>query len=215
MLKVPAIIAASIISFVLGAGAALVSVTYINPDWRTPKAADSKQSASAASDAGAPPGGGAMRGPGGGPGGGRAAGGPGGGGRPGGGRPGGGGAGGGGPSSKAQLVALVTKLEQLTSKPLTVNLNEEQQAKLREELKGLDEKDDLTDDEAKKRLDSILELVKGDKETLEAAGYRWPGQRGGGGGAPTPSEERNPFKAEDAGKHLKALRDQLSKGKTE
>jgi hypothetical protein len=204
MLKVPAIIAASIISFVLGAGVALMSVTYINPDWRTPKAAYAEQSPSAASDSG-----GSSRGPGGGAGGGRAGGGPGGGGR-------GGGAGGGGPSSRAQLVALVTKLEQLTSKPLSVNLNEEQQARLREELNGLDEKDELTDEEAKKRLDSILELVKGDKETLEAAGYRWPGQRGGGGGAQTPSSEvRNPFKAEDGGKHLKALRDQLSKGKPE
>jgi hypothetical protein len=228
MLKVPAIIAASIIGFVLGGGAALLGVSIINPGLKLFKTADSEQASAAASDSAGPAGGG-MMGPGGGPGGGRGgAGGPGargsgGGGRggaggPGGGRGGGapGGArGGGGPNSKAQLVALVTKLEQLTSKPLSVNLNEEQQAKLREELKGLNEKDDLSDDEAKKRLDSILEIVKGEKETLEAAGYRWPGQRGGGGGTQPPAEVPNPFKEGDAGKHLKALQEQLSKGKTE
>jgi hypothetical protein len=196
MLRVPAIIAASIIAFVLGAGAALMTVTIINPDWRTSKPAGTEHSGTSGPEAS--PGGSNMGPMGGAPGGGRA---------------GGGGRGGGGPSSKAQLAALVTKLDQLTGKPLSVSLNEEQQAKLREELKGLDEKDDLSDDEAKKHLDSILEIVKGDKDTLEAAGYRWPGQRDGGGSR-APAEVPNPFKEEDAGKHLKALREQL-KAKSE
>jgi hypothetical protein len=210
MLKVPAIIAASIISFMLGGGVAVLAVTLINPDWKTSKSTEAEQSTSATGGPGGPAGG--MGPMGAAPGGGR--GGPGGGGRAGGGP--GGGRGGGGPSSKVQLVALVTKLEQLTSKPLSVNLNQEQQEKLREELNGLDNQDELSEDDAKKRLESILEIVKGDKETLEAAGYRWPGPRGGGaGGGQPPAEPPNPFKEENAGKHLKALRDQLSKGKPE
>jgi hypothetical protein len=122
-----------------------------------------------------------------------------------------GGAGGGrGPSPKTQLAGLVTKLDQLTTKPLEVKLTDDQRAKLRAQLQGLDEKEELSDDEAKKRLDEILKIVEGDKDTLEAAGYRWPGEgggRGGGGGGgggrqPPPP---NPFKEGDAAKHLKDL----------
>src|SRR6202011_5651723 len=125
------------------------------------KSTEAEQSTTATGGAGGPAGGGMMGPMGAAPGGGR--GGAGGGGRAGG-APGGGR--GGGPSSKVQLVALVTKLEQLTSKPLSVNLNQEQQEKLREELNGLDNQDELSEDDAKKRLESILEIVKGDKETL-------------------------------------------------
>lgn len=126
----------------------------------------------------------------------------------------GGGMGGRGPTAKSQLASLVAKLDQLSQKPLAVNLNEDQRSKLVEQLKGLEDKADLPEEEAKKRLDAILEIVKSEKETLESAGYRWPGQRGGGG-RPA-ADVANPFKDEQNNKHLKSLQDSLiGKTKTE
>jgi hypothetical protein len=127
---------------------------------------------------------------------------------PGGGPPGGGG-GGRGPSPKAQLASLVTKLDQLTQKPLTVTLNDEEKAKLAEQLRGLAELDTLDDEEAKKRLEATLELVKDDREALEAAGYRWPGAPGGF----RPTGAPNPFKEEENAAHLKGLQARLEKPK--
>jgi hypothetical protein len=120
-----------------------------------------------------------------------------------------GGMGGRGPNSKNQLATLVTKLDQLTQKPLSVNLTQEQRAKLREQLQGLEKEEALSEDDAKKRLDVILEILKGDRATLEAAGYRWPGA---GGGRP-PANVSNPFMTEENGKHLKSLQDQVGKVK--
>jgi hypothetical protein len=119
------------------------------------------------------------------------------------------GMGGRGPNSKIQLASLVAKIDQLTQKPLTINLTDEKRAKLREQLQGLDTKEELSEEEAKKRLDAILEVVKEDRATLEAAGYRWPGQGGGGGGMRLPPMDPNPFTNEQNGKHLKSLQDQV------
>jgi len=118
-----------------------------------------------------------------------------------------------GPSAKAQLAGLVTKLDQLTQKPLSISLNDEKRAKLREQLQGLDKMEELSDDDAKKRMDAILEIVKDDRPTLEAAGYRWPGQGGGGRGMGAPNPAPNPFTTEANGKHLKSLQEQVAKGK--
>jgi hypothetical protein len=115
--------------------------------------------------------------------------------------------GGRGPSSKNQLATLVTKIDQLTKKPLVINLTDEKRTKLREQLQGLDKKEELSEVEAKKRLDAILEVVKEDRATLEAAGYRWPGE--GGGGFRPPSNDPNPFTSEQNGKHLKSLQEQV------
>src|SRR6266542_807803 len=101
-------------------------------------------------------------------------------GAPGGGRPGGppgmagppGAAGGGrGPSSKAQLAGLVTKLDVLTEKPLQITLSDEQKEKVRAALEGLAGKEELSEDEAKEKLDALLAVVEKDRDTLEAAGY--------------------------------------------
>lgn len=142
----------------------------------------------------------------------------GGGGRGGGGRGGarGGGGGGGGPSPKTQLAALIAKLDVLTKKPLEVKLDAEQKKKIHETIQKLDEKADLSDDEAKAKLDALLEIVKGQRETLEDAGYRWPGQgqgggnRGGQGNAPA-----NPFQAGANKEHLRSLETQLNEKKTD
>lgn len=108
-------------------------------------------------------------------------------------------------SSRNQLAGLVVKLDQLTQKPLTVSLSAEQRGKLAALLEGLDKEETLSEDEAKKRLDAILEIVKDDRKTMEAAGYRWPGE---GGGFRRPSDAPNPFKEEenDAVGALKSLR---------
>jgi hypothetical protein len=135
-----------------------------------------------------------------------------------------GGRGGGGPNPKAQLAALVNKLDVLTEKPLTVKLNEDQRKQVQEQLTGLAD-DNLSDDDAKKKLDKLLDVLKEQKGTLEAAGYQWPGEggRGGGRGGPTgnlPGGGRggrggepppNPFKNEQNAEHLKHLTDRLAK----
>ncbi len=116
-----------------------------------------------------------------------------------------------GPTSKSQLAAFVAKLDVLTRKPLTVKLTTDQKAKVREQLEGLEDKEELSEEDAKKTLNALLEIVKENKETLEAAGYRWPGQ----GGTPPPSDIPNPFKEKGDGDHLKSLRGQLRDGKNE
>ena len=122
-----------------------------------------------------------------------------------------GGMGGGGAQPKAQLAGLVDKLDLLTAKPLAIQLTDEQRAMIAEQLKGLDQAKELTDEEAKKKLDALTETLKPYRETLEAAGYRWPGAGGGGGRQPPPPP--NPFMEEKNNKHLKDLQDRLTKGK--
>jgi hypothetical protein len=122
---------------------------------------------------------------------------------------GGGGRGGGrGPTSRTQLVTLVDKLDVLTSKPLVIDMPPEKKAKVAELLRGLEQKADLTEEEAKAKLDALAAELKDYKSTLEAAGYRWPGD------APPqpPASAGNPFK-EQAGQHLKALQERLVKAK--
>jgi hypothetical protein len=139
-----------------------------------------------------------------------------GGGMPGGGMPGRGGRGG-GPNYKGQLANLIGKLDVLTDKPLTIRLSDEQRTKVKELLKGLDG-DELSDEEAQKKSEELHELLKDQKDTLEAAGYRWPGEgggrgggRGGRGGRGGPGGPSNPFKTDDNAKHLKSLEDRLDK----
>jgi hypothetical protein len=125
-----------------------------------------------------------------------------------GGMTGGRGGGGRGPTSKTQLVTLVDKLDVLTNKPLAIDMPPEKKAKVAELLRGLDQKTDLTEEEAKAKLDALGEQLKDYKATLEAAGYRWPGDTP----PRPPGNAGNPFK-EEAGQHLKALQERLTKGK--
>ena len=198
-MKVPALIATAVISFALGGGIAVGAMLIAFPSIYEPKPE---------AEAGPPDPRIAMMMPqGGGPGG------P--GGRPGG----GGGPGGGGPNSKGQLVGLINKLEVLTQKPLIIQLDDEKQKKLAEQVQGLEAMEELSEEEAKNRLEAILVIVKDDRKTMEDAGYRWPGERppggggggfGGGGRAEMP---KNPFKEGDNNKHLKSLQDTLKKEK--
>jgi len=123
---------------------------------------------------------------------------------------GGGGMGGGrGPSPKTQLATLIDKLDVLTSKPLAIELTPDKKVKVAELLKGLDDKAELSDEDAKQKLDALLAEVQDQKRTLEAAGFRWPGEGGGRAGAAPP----NPFMDEANSQHLKALQERLAKEK--
>src|SRR5262245_46058942 len=102
---------------------------------------------------------------------------------------------------KMNLALLVAKLDQLTRKPAAVTLSDPKKKELLEQLKGLDELDQLSEADAKKRFDEVLKTVEENKDSLEAAGYRWPG---------SPAQPS----VDDYGKHLKALREQLAKGKS-
>jgi hypothetical protein len=123
------------------------------------------------------------------------------------------GGGGFGPTPKTQLAQLVAKLDVLTAKPLSIELTDDQRAKVREQIKGLASNEELSDDEATKRLNALLDVLKEQKVTLEAAGYRWPGEGGGGfGGFGTP-QPANPFKEGKDAEHLKDLDERLAKKK--
>jgi hypothetical protein len=131
------------------------------------------------------------------------------------------------PDPKAQLAQLITKLDLLASKSLVLDLTSDQKQKIQEKLAGLDEESDLSTDGAKARLDGLLEIVEGQRTTLEAAGYRWPGAGGGGRGGPgggggggmmgnaqPPRGPSNPFKDGANNQHLKSLRAATAPGET-
>lgn len=182
--KVSAVLATGVVCFALGVGAGILGMAFFGePGY--PRATAQAVPADM-------PGGG-MGKAGGGPG---APGGPGGAGKAGGFR---------GPSPKNQLVSLVDKLDLLTQKPLSISLSADQKKQVAERLKGLEALETLADEDAKTRLDALLETLKDHKETLEAAGYRWPGQP-----FSRPANVPNPFKDEKNGKALSALQQRVA-----
>lgn len=137
--------------------------------------------------------------------------------QPGGGGGGGRGMGGGrGPNPKTQLVTLVTKLDQLSSKPLHLTLDAEQKKKVDEQLQELDKEKELKAEDAQKRLDALKKLLTQDQlVALDVAGYRWPSSGQGGGGRPPAADQANPFTQKENADHLKSLRAYLEDKKTE
>ena len=108
------------------------------------------------------------------------------------------------PSSKMQLAQFVNKLDVLTRTPLKIELTAEQKKQIKDLLAEIETKDELSDDEAKAKLEALLKIVDEKRATLEAAGFQWPGASGGGGmnmGTPP----ANPFKSGDAAEQLKSL----------
>jgi hypothetical protein len=133
---------------------------------------------------------------------------------------GGGGGGQRGPAATAQLAQLVTKLDTLTRQSLHVELTADQKKQLKEALAGLGAKPDVSNDEATAKLEAIQKLLEGQRETLEAAGYRWRGAGGPAGappgtppGAPpgAPPGPQNPFASGEGARHLKSLEETLGK----
>ena len=119
-----------------------------------------------------------------------------------------------GPSPKGQLAQLVAKLDVLTDKPLSVQLTADQRKQIQEQLNGLADAKELSDEDAKAKLDKILDVLKSQKETLEAAGYRWPAAGGPSGPPPArpPEPPPNPFTTDANAGHLKSLSERLEKG---
>ena len=118
-----------------------------------------------------------------------------------------GGPGAGRQNSKALLASLVDKLDLLTRKPLTIELTPHEKAKLAEQLQGLAEQEKLSDEEAKKKLDNLVALLKDNKDSLQAVGFRWPGESGPA--LRPPADSPNPFKEEGNNNHLKDLQERL------
>ena len=111
------------------------------------------------------------------------------------------------PSPRSQLVSLVAKLD-LLLQPKPLQVGPELKTKLAEQLNQLAQAKELSEEEAQKRLNALLELLSDHKEALQAVGYRWPGQRRRGFGQP--AESANPFHDQEAAAHLKSVRDALS-----
>lgn len=199
-IRLPAIIASSLSCLVLGVAAGVLLLASFGYTW---KAKDNRDAnvAEEGGNQGAPKGGmpkgGMPKG-----------------GMPKGGMPKGGMPKGGGPQAPSpvtQLVQLIAKLNLLTDKPLSVQLNDDRKKRIAEQIKDLSKMGALDDDEAEKRLKALLEVVKEDRSTMEAAGYRWPDI---GGPRPNgmPKAPINPFKEEAAAaKELKALQDRVEK----
>jgi hypothetical protein len=115
------------------------------------------------------------------------------------------------PSPRVQLAGLVTALENVADKPVTLTLTDDQRKAIAEQLKGLDAAAEIKDDDAKARLDAILKVVEKDRATLEAVGYRPPTEGKGSGGFGPPKDSPNPFKEGPAHERLKLLLDRLMK----
>jgi hypothetical protein len=190
-MKVPLVVAASLICLALGGGAGVAAMMLFGYQWQPQERSDVV--AQPPQPKGGPP-----------------LGGPGKGGMPFGGGPGKGGmpfgGAGKGPSSKTQLANLVGKLEVLTKKPLSITLDDERKKGVREQLERLDKLDELSEDDAKRRLDALVEILKADREQFEAVGFRWPGQKTG---FQPPMEPPNPFRIQANSDRLKALEERL------
>lgn len=100
-------------------------------------------------------------------------------------------------SFKAQLIALIERLDAETK---IRQLDPERTKQMLAQLQGLEEKEQMSEDEAKAQRDALLDILK--------VNDRWPG---------TPKDEAkaaataaNPFKAGEPQQHLKALQERLS-----
>ncbi|HZV05672.1 MAG TPA: hypothetical protein VE999_11370 [Gemmataceae bacterium] len=117
-------------------------------------------------------------------------------------------------NSKNQLASLITKLDLLTHERPVVQLDAEQKRQIRKQIEKLDDKEDLSEEEAKKKLDAMVGILHDDqKKILSEAGANLPGQQGGnrGRGEAPP----NPFKEGQPNQHLKSLSNQLEDKKTD
>jgi hypothetical protein len=201
--SVPAVVSTGLICLVLGAGAGVVATQMYGPFLAGEKKSPNSPEDMVAQGGGMPlPGPPMAAGAGGGEGKGK--------GKGKGGPPGGMG-GGRQLSARTQLARLVAKLDQLTGKSLTITLTDDQKAKLAEQLAGLEAAEELKDDEAKKRMNAILEIFRDNRSTMEAAGYSWPDSPP----LSRPQQEvPNPFTSAENGLPLKALQERAGKAKS-
>jgi hypothetical protein len=108
-------------------------------------------------------------------------------------------------AAKDQLVKLIVTLDRLTGKPVTLALTDDQKAKLLGQLKGLPAKGELSEEDARKKLEVLLKDLKDHLATLKDAGFSLEQ-------APRPPVPiPNPFAEEENKKHLEALEKKLAK----
>jgi hypothetical protein len=110
-----------------------------------------------------------------------------------------------GPTPTQQLAELLSKLDMLTGEPPKVTLNPKQKKAILEKLDVVAKKKGFDDPDAISALSILLDNLKNDRATLEAVGFRWPGEFQGSEPPPRPPEVPlvdNP--------HLQALRKRLS-----
>jgi hypothetical protein len=107
------------------------------------------------------------------------------------------------PDPKAELAQLAATLDRLTGKPPPFTLSDAEKAKVLEQFKGLAKLEELSEEDAKKRMGALMTELKDHAATLKEAGFN-PGQ---GARPPVP----NPFAEEENKKHLEALEKRLAK----
>ena len=186
--KVPIAFVTGIVCLGLGIAGGIVAANFIEKETKTDAGGDAKAGAQ-------PDAKGGKDGPGGGKGG------FGGGGKGGGGK---GGGGGGAFGPQFRLTTTVTKLDILTKKPLSIELNADEKKQIQELFAGVEDKDALSNEEAQAKLDALLKIVERHRAALEAAGVIWPG-------ATPPKLADNPLKEGPGNDHLKSLRTTLGK----
>jgi hypothetical protein len=96
---------------------------------------------------------------------------------------------------------LVAKLDQMTAQPLALRVTDKQRGELQEQLKQIEDIDQLSDDAAQKHLDALLKILEPNKDALEAVGFHWPGT------ADVPTQQTH-------SRHLKSLRESLARNKS-
>jgi hypothetical protein len=104
-------------------------------------------------------------------------------------------------SANDLLVSLVAKLDRLSGQPGKLSMNKEERQNVLRQVQDLAELKTLSEDEAKKRLDALLDVLKEHKEILVAADFPWPGS----------PRLANPFVEDGNRAHLNALRARLEK----
>src|SRR5262245_53562487 len=61
-------------------------------------------------------------------------------------------------NSKNQLASLITKLDLLTHERPVVKLDADQKRQIRKQIEKLEDKEDLSEEEAKKKLDAVVDI---------------------------------------------------------
>jgi hypothetical protein len=104
-------------------------------------------------------------------------------------------------SANDLLVSLVAKLDHLSAQPGKLSMSKEERQKVLQQLQDLGDVKTLSGDDAKKRVDALLDVLKEYREILVAADFPWPGS----------PRLHNPFVEEENRAHLNALRARLEK----
>ena len=85
--------------------------------------------------------------------------------------------------------------------PRKLSMNKEERQQVLRQVQDLGAVKTLSEDEAKKRLDVLLDVLKEHKDILVAADFPWPGS----------ARLANPFVEDESRAHLNALRARLEK----